>query len=49
MVADPGFESVSAHDWVHPEGNVIDPGCEDVHVSGILLSTRPLSVLGREL
>jgi hypothetical protein len=49
MVADPGFDNVSAHDWVHPAGKVIDPGCEDVQVSGTLLSTRPPSVLGREL
>ena len=50
MFVEPGFESARVQDWVHPVlGMLMEPGCEDVQVKGVLLSTRPPSVLGSEL
>jgi hypothetical protein len=50
MFAEPGFESARVQDWIHPLlGVLMEPGWEDVQVKGVLLSTRPPSVLGSEL
>ena len=48
-VAVPGETSDRAHDCVQPAAVFITCGCDEVHVSGTLLKTIPLSVLGREL
>src|ERR1700757_489231 len=49
-VAEPGLDKERLQDWVHAAVPVpIDPGCEDVQVSGTLLRTIPPSVFGREL
>jgi hypothetical protein len=48
-VAVPGEDSERAHDWVQPAAVPITCGCDEVHVSGTLFRTIPLSVLGREL
>ncbi len=49
IVAVPTDGADKPQDWVHPVVVPMTCGCDDVQVSGILLSTIPLSVLGREL
>src|SRR5580700_576823 len=49
-LAEPGVDRDRVQDWVHPEADTpMDPGCDEVQLRGILLSTIPPSVLGREL
>lgn len=48
-VALPGELRLSPQDCTQVASAPMDPGCEEVQVSGILLRTIPPSVLGREL
>ena len=48
-LAEPGVERERVQDWVHPVAVAMAPGFEEVHVSGIFVSTIALLVFGKEL